>query len=70
MKPTVGALTAQVEIGSYVEVQQRSPALVYPTYFPEWNEGIAYSISKEHKKLIGIAVDVHVHVHIFGSSLE
>ena len=56
VKPAVGALTAQVEIGSYKEAQPRSPALVYPAYFPDWSEGIAYSISKEHKKLIGTEI--------------
>ena len=53
LRPSIGALTAQVEIGSYKETLPRSQALVYPPYFPEWGEGIAYQISREHKKLSG-----------------
>lgn len=55
LRPIIGALTAQVELGNYSESQPRSQALVYPPYFPDWSEGIAYQISREHKKLTGLS---------------
>ena len=54
LKPVVGALIAQAELGSYRESRLHSQALVYPPYFPDWSEGIAYQISREHKKLVGM----------------
>ena len=53
VKKTVGALTAQIEIGDYRETHPHAPALIYPAYFPDWNDGVAFNISKEHKKLRG-----------------
>lgn len=64
-KSTVGAKLAQADFGDLDVASDQStsnsPSLVYPPYYTEaeWNDGIAYLISKEHKKLKGIIVVVH-----------
>ena len=59
-KALVGATIAQAEFGDMKEHnttnsagQSSAGGLVYPEYFPNWNNGIALQIAKEHKKLKG-----------------
>ena len=53
-KCIIGAHIAQVDFGDYQDNFNRSLNVVYPQYFPEWTDGIAHLIAKEHKKLRGI----------------
>ena len=58
-KSTVGAKLAQADFGDLDVASDstcNSAAFVYPPYYTEaeWNDGIAYLISKEHKKLRGL----------------
>ena len=58
-KSAVGAQLAQAEFGDFEQTSDLSKTFVYPPYYPEqeWNDGIAYLIAKEHKRLKGLATD-------------
>ena len=57
-KSAIGAHIAQVDFGDYQDNLNHTLNVVYPKYFPDWTDGIAHLIAKEHKKLRGI--DAHV----------
>lgn len=52
-KAIIGARIAQAEFGDFKERNTSSMGLVYPRYFPNWSEGDALHIAKEHMKLKG-----------------
>ena len=57
-KSTIGAELAQAEFGDVQvasDLSKSLPTFVYPPCYPEqeWNDGIAYLIAKEHKRLKG-----------------